>query len=117
MTLLTYVDVSAEIKGAVSTSLSFDVGIVMGLGDTFGSFLSGIQDLYGISVVGCILVWNHCGRSYPIMKLISQTGRSRKGSPWVCMICGNCFHCKILLTKSTFSSTYKFLFYSVAQAF
>lgn len=68
MTLLTYVDVSAEIKGAVSTSRSLDVGIAVGLCDAFGSFLSGIQDLYGISVVGCIFLWNQCGRSYPVMK-------------------------------------------------
>lgn len=67
-TLLTYVDVSAEIKGAVSTSLSLGLGIVMGPCRVFTSFPAGIGDLYGIGVVDHVLVCNQCCRSYLVMK-------------------------------------------------
>ena len=68
MTLFTYVDVSAEIKGSVSTSLSLGLGIVTGLCHVFSSFPLGIRDLYGIGVVDCVLVWNQHCRSYLVMK-------------------------------------------------
>lgn len=47
-------DVSTEIKGAMSTSLSLGLGIVMGLCHVFSSFPSGIRDLYGIGGGVCL---------------------------------------------------------------
>lgn len=45
---------SAEIKGAISTSLSLGPGIVMGLCHVFSYFPSGIRDLYGIGDGVCL---------------------------------------------------------------